>query len=125
MTKGVTPLALDYSVILTQDGTAERHTVSQHDQVHDAIHSAKRRGHRLKIGERSAWIEVREVDERGPDGTRLVGALRVTPEEIVWLWSEATLDGYADILAVLRDRHSLQVGPLEAPGQDPSNPYDQ
>lgn len=117
-------MSLDYSVILTQDGTDKRHIVSQHDQVHDAIHSAKRRAHRLKAGERSAWIEVREVDERGPDGT-MVGALRVTPEEIVWLWSEATLNDHADILAVLRDRHSLQVGPLEAPGQDLSNPYDQ
>lgn len=119
MTKGGTPLSLDYSVILTQDGTAERHLVSQHDQAHDAIHTAKRRGHRLKTGERSAWIEVR-------DSTMLVGALRVTPEEIVWLWSEDTLDVHADILAERRGRPpALQVGPLEAIGQDPSNPYDQ
>ena len=118
-------MSLDYSVILTQDGTAGHHLVSQHDQVHDAIHCAKRRGHRLKAGERSAWIEVREVDERGPDGM-LVGALRITPEEIVWLWSEATLDDHADILEERRGRPpALQVGPLEAIGQDPSNPYDQ
>lgn len=113
-------MSLDYSVILTQDGTAGHHLVSQHDQVHDAIHTARRRGQRLKSGERSAWIEVRE------DGTMLVGALRVTPEELVWLWSETTLDCHADILEERRGRPpALQVGPLEAMGQDPSNPYDQ